>query len=423
MKSELIVRGVMSKDTLPAIGSEQAVYALIDIKAKRETTIGGMASNFALVLDRSGSMDGEKLENMKEAVGYVIDHLNEHDLVSITIFDDQVETLAPNQAAEKRDEIKEKVGSIIARGGTQIADGLRTGLEEVMKGYAKDRVNRILLLTDGRTWDDEDASLKLADEAAKQGIAITSIGIGEDWNEKLLLQLAEKSRGNSHWIQNPVSILDVFRQEVDGMQAVAATNLKLTVRMSPGVRPIRIYTTVPMIADVTRTAVHDTIVSADLGALDGSKGQAVLVEARVPAEKAGRFRLGQVEVSYDLPAEGISAQKSRTDLFVTFTTDAAAATRVNGEVMNLVEKVSAFKLQTRALTEAEAGNIAAATKKLQAAATVFLNLGEDELAETAEQEIRGLKKTGSLSALGTKKLEYGTRKLTTQTLSNTRAAR
>jgi hypothetical protein len=75
------------------------------------------------------------------------------------------------------------------------------------------------------------------------------------------------------------------------------------------------------------------------------------------------------------------------------------------------------------LTEAEAGNIAAATKKLQAAATVFLNLGEDELAETAEQEIRGLKKTGSLSALGTKKLEYGTRKLTTQTLSNTRAAR
>jgi Ca-activated chloride channel family protein len=416
MKSELIVRGIMSKDTLPAIGSEQAVYALIDIKAKRETTIGGMASNFALVLDRSGSMDGEKLENMKEAVGYVIDHLNDRDLVSITIFDDQVETLATNQAAQNRDEIKAKVGSIIARGGTQIADGLRAGLEEVMKGYAKDRVNRILLLTDGRTWDDEDASLKLADEAAKQGIAITSIGIGDDWNEKLLLQLAEKSRGNSHWIQNPISILDVFRQEVDGMQAVAATNLKLTVRMSPGVRPIKIYTTVPMIADVTRTAVRDSIVAADLGALDGPKGQAILIEARVPAEKAGRFRLGQVEVSYDIPTEGISAQKTRTDLFVTFTPDTAAATKVNAEVMNLVEKVSAFKLQTRALTESEAGNIAAATRKLQAAATVFLDLGEDELAETAEQEIRGLKKTGSMSAVGTKKLEYGTRKLTTQTM-------
>jgi len=95
-----------------------------------------------------------------------------------------------------------------------------------------------------------------------------------------------------------------------------------------------------------------------------------------------------------------------------FTENGALATKVNAEVMNLVEKVSAFKLQTRALTEVEAGNIAAATQKLHAAATVFLNLGEDDLAETAEKEILGLKKTGSLSSVGTKKLEYGTRKLT-----------
>jgi Ca-activated chloride channel family protein len=85
---------------------------------------------------------------------------------------------------------------------------------------------------------------------------------------------------------------------------------------------------------------------------------------------------------------------------------------VNAEVMNLVEKISAFKLQTRALTEAEAGNIAAATQKLQSAATVLLNLGEDDLAAAAEREILSLRKTGALTAMGTKKLEYGTRKLT-----------
>jgi Ca-activated chloride channel homolog len=412
MKNELNVRCSMSKDTLPAIASEQAVYALIDMKPKRGTMPGTMDANFALVLDRSGSMDGEKLENMKEAVGYVVDHLGDGDLVSITIFDDQVETLVASQPALNRGEIKTKIDSIIARGGTQISDGLSAGLKEVMKGYAGDRVNRILLLTDGRTWDDEDASLKVADEAGKQGISITSIGIGDDWNEKLLLQIAERSRGNSHWIQNPISILDAFREEVDGMQAVAATNLKVTMRMSPGVRPIKVYTTVPMISEVTHKTVGDSIVTADLGALDGTKGQAMLIEVRVPAAKAGKFRLGQVEVSYDIPTEGISGQKSKTDLFVTFSADAAAAAKVNAEVMNLVEKVSAFKLQTRALTEAEAGNIAAATRKLQAAATVFLNLGEDELAETAEKEVLTLKKTGSLSSAGTKKLEYGTRKLT-----------
>ena len=395
MKNELNVRCIMSKDSLTVTGSEQAVYALIDIKPKSGTVFGAMAANFALVLDRSGSMDGEKMANMKEAVGYVVDHLSDRDLVSITIFDDRVKTLVSNQFAQNRDEIKTNVESIIARGGTQISDGLRAGLKEAMKGYAKERVSRMFLLTDGRTWDDEDESLKLADEAGKRGIAITSIGIGDDWNEKLLLQLAERSRGNSHWIQNPISILNAFRQEVDGMQTVAATNLKVTIHMSPGVRPIKTYTTVPMIADVTQKAVRNNIVATDLGTLDGARGQTMLLEARVPVGKAGRFRLGEVEVSYDIPTEGIRAQKSKTDLFITFTADTATAAKVNAEVMNLVEKVSAFKLQTRALTEVEAGNISAATQKLQAAATVFLNLGEDELAETAEKEILGLKKTGT----------------------------
>ena len=159
-------------------------------------------------------------------------------------------------------------------------------------------------MTDGQTWDDEDACLKLADEAGKQGIAITSIGIGNDWNEKLLLQLAERSHGNSHWIQNPIAILDAFQQEMEGMQAVAATNLKITGRMSPGVKPFKVYSTVPMIADVSSRTINGGTDRADLGSLDGKKGQTLLIEARIPAQKAGKFRLGQVEISYDIPSQG-----------------------------------------------------------------------------------------------------------------------
>jgi len=371
-----------------------------------------MTTNVALVLDRSGSMDGEKMENMKEAVGYVVDNLNDRDLVSVTIFDDQVDTLIKSQPAKSRNELKTALAGVIARGGTQISDGLKAGLAEIMKGYSKDQINRIVLLTDGQTWDDEDACLRSAEEAEKLGIAITSIGIGDEWNEKLLLQIAERSHGNSHWIQNPIAILDVFRQEVEGIQSVAATNLKVTARMNPEVRPFKVFSTIPMIVDATRKAVSNSTVALDLGALDGNKGQAILIESRVPAHKAGTFRLGQVEVTYDVPSQNINGRSVKADLMVAFTEDASATSKVNAEVMNLVERVSAFKLQTRALTEAEAGNIAAATQKLQAAATVLLNLGEEELAEAAEQEILGLKKTGVLSAEGTKKLEYGTRKLT-----------
>ena len=412
MKNELNVRCIMSKDALPVTGSEQAVYALVDIRPGSGAVPGTMPMNIALVLDRSGSMDGEKMENMKEAVGYVVDHMSERDSISVTIFDDQVETLVPNQPAKDREGIKAALAQVIARGGTQISDGLKAGLEELKKGYGQDRVNRVLLLTDGQTWDDEDACLRLADEAGKQGIAISSLGLGEEWNEKLLLQIAERSRGDSHWIQNPIAILDAFRKEVTGMQSVAATNLKLTARMSPGVRPAKVYVTLPMIADVSGKAIKNNDVMMELGSLDGRKGQMVLIEARVPAHKEGALRLGQVAVSYDIPSQGVRNEISRHDLSIAFFADAASAAKVNAEVMHLVEKVSAFKLQTRALTEAQAGNIAAATQKLQAAATVLLNMGEDDLAKTAEREILGLKKTGSLSAAGTKKLEYGTRKLT-----------
>ena len=412
MKNELNVRCIMSKDMVPVTGTEQAVYTLLDIKAGSGTSLGTMPANFALVLDRSGSMDGEKMDNLKEAVGFLVDHLSDTDLVSVTIFDDQVETLIPNQPAKNREEIKTAVAKVIARGGTQISDGLRAGMEELKKGYSTNRLNRLLLITDGQTWDDEDACLKVADEAGKQGIAITSIGIGAEWNEKLLLRIAEGSRGNSHWIQNSISILDAFQLEVEGMQSVAAVNLKVTAHMSHGVQPIKVYSTIPMIADISKKSVKGGMVTADLGSLDGKRGQAVLIESRISAEKAGKFRLGQVEVTYDIPSKGVTGRNVKADIFVTFTTDASAAAKVNAQVMNLVEKVSAFKLQTRALTEAEAGNIAAATQKLEAAATVFLNIGEGDLAEAAENEILALKKTGALTAVGTKKLEYGTRKLT-----------
>jgi Ca-activated chloride channel family protein len=163
---------------------------------------------------------------------------------------------------------------------------------------------------------------------------------------------------------------------------------------------------------VSARTVSGSTVQADLGSLDGRKGQAVLIEARVPAHKTGAYRLGRVEIRYDVPSRGFPGRIVKSDLNVSFTDDEAAAAKVNAEVMNLVEKVTAFKLQTQALTEADAGNIVAATKKFQAAATVLLNLGENELADAVESEIAALKKTGSLTAAGTKKLEYGTRKLT-----------
>jgi Ca-activated chloride channel family protein len=117
-------------------------------------------------------------------------------------------------------------------------------------------------------------------------------------------------------------------------------------------------------------------------------------------------------VSYDVPSAGLIAEKVRTDIVVDFTTDPEAARQYDPRVMNIVEKVTAHKLQTRALEAAAAGDAATASKQLRAAATRLLELGETDLAETASKEADRLEEKGQMSASGTKKLRYETRKLT-----------
>jgi len=233
MANELNIRCIMNKDALPVTGAEQAVYALVDIKAGGKKAFGAMPANFGLVLDRSGSMDGEKMNNLKEAVGYVVDHLGDGDLVSVTIFDDQVETLIPNQPAKNREAIKAALAKVIPRGGTQISDGLRAGLAEVKKGHSPERVNRVLLLTDGQTWDDEDACLRLAEEAGKQGVAITSIGIGEECkgeteiSDKFVMGLQTVL---AHPQQHDIHVLQGFMQIPEGACLFGTTR-----RIVPGI--------------------------------------------------------------------------------------------------------------------------------------------------------------------------------------------
>jgi Ca-activated chloride channel family protein len=120
------------------------------------------------------------------------------------------------------------------------------------------------------------------------------------------------------------------------------------------------------------------------------------------------MRVAQAEVSYDVPAANLSGEKVRVDVIVEYGVESA----INPRVMNLVERVNAHKLQTRALQDASAGNIAGATQKLKQAATQLLNLGEAELAQQALQEAQNLQQQGQMSAAGTKRLNYGTRKLT-----------
>jgi Ca-activated chloride channel family protein len=126
----------------------------------------------------------------------------------------------------------------------------------------------------------------------------------------------------------------------------------------------------------------------------------------------GRFRVAQAEVNYDVPALGLVGEKVKEDIMLDFTADAQLAKEYDAYTMNLVEKVTAFKLQTRALDAAKMGDVDGASKQLRAAATRLLQVGEKNLAEAALQEAQNLEQKGEMSSAGSKKLRYETRKLT-----------
>jgi Ca-activated chloride channel family protein len=403
-----------NKDTFPATGGQQLTYVLIEAMPTGVVADVKMPLNFSLVLDHSGSMSGTKLDNLKEAAKLAVDQMGPQDLLSIVIFDDKVKVVAPSQPVSDGRGLKEQVDDIRAGGGTAISRGMKEGLQELRKGVGPDRVSRMLLLTDGETFGDEDVCRRLAADAGGEGIPIVALGLGEEWNEQLLDDIADAAGGTSDFIPEgqPDVILRTFERQVQAAQATVVQNAELILRLVGGMMPRAVWRVTPMIAKLGHRALSDRDVQITLGDMERGQGQSVLVEMLVPPRQPGSNRIAQAEVSYDVPATGATDEKVKADVVLNFTADPALASQGNPYVLNIIEKVTAHKLQTRALDEAAVGNIVGATQKLRAAATRLLELGEDDLAQTALDEAKRLEEGEGLSSGGTKKLRYETRKLT-----------
>jgi Ca-activated chloride channel family protein len=392
---------------LPASASPQAAYLLVEAQAAAASV--AVPLNFCLVLDRSGSMQGAKLAAMKDATKRVIDTLTPQDVVAIVLFDDTVQILTPATPAADKDALKAQIDSIDEAGGTAMSGGLQAGQAELRKNSAPDRVSALLLLTDGQTWGDEDRCRALAKELGQEQVRVTALGLGAEWNEKLLDELAESTGGMSDYIADPAQITGFFQRAVRAAQGTVAQDARLLLRLARDVTPRAVYRTTPVIANLGYQPIGQNEIAVRIGNLEASEPAAVVIDLMVPSRAAGSFRIAQAELHYT-PLGG-SEQIVKQDVLLDFSADASAPA-FDPRVMNLVEKVTAFKLQTRALSEAEAGNVSGATQKLRAAATRLLDLGELELAQKAQAQAEQLEQGQGMTAETQKELRYATRRLT-----------
>jgi Ca-activated chloride channel homolog len=353
MPGEVMLAHQVGKDYMPVTGGSQLAYVLLEAKPTEMMAQVRMPLNFALVLDHSGSMKGAKLRNVKEAVKMVIDRLEPTDYVSVIIFDDTAQVIIPSMPANDKPGMKAAIDQIRDAGGTTMSLGMIQGLNELRRWNIPNAINRMILLTDGVTYGDAQRCRQLASDAAAAGIGIYTLGIGSDWDEDLLdvIGLTSGSGQPAEFIRDPSDALNVLQQQVQSAVNVAIRNANLILRLPVGVSPKKAVLVLPFIKDLGQGVLSDRQIFIPLGDMEKETPQSVLVELMIDPRPEGLFRIGQAELTYDVPIAGIVGESVRDDIKVTFTTDAAKAAAVNPVVMNFAEKANAHRLVTRVLDE------------------------------------------------------------------------
>ncbi|HYF62651.1 MAG TPA: hypothetical protein VD886_07540, partial [Herpetosiphonaceae bacterium] len=271
------------------------------------------------------------------------------------------------------------------------------------------RLNRVLLLTDGFV-EDEAASLELAQEFGAAQIPLSTLGLGIEFQESLLLALADQSGGAATLARQAADIPAWLERELGRAGRVLAARARLDLRLAQGVELRRAYRVRPSLADLPLPAMAGRAGSLPLGNLERAGDQAVLLELLVPAHAAGDFRLLRASLHADHP-HGTPLAPASSDLVLRY--GDGPAPPLNQRLQPILDRVATWRLHTRALDAARQGDAAGATRQLEAAVTRLIDLGEHDLAAQTAATAQQLADTGAIEAGAAKELRYATRRLTT----------
>jgi Ca-activated chloride channel family protein len=397
---------LQSQSQLCTLYKEQVLYLLIEIQPTATALGKRLPLNLCLVIDRSTSMQGARLEHVKEAAHQIIDGLDHGDALAVVTFNDWADVILPSQLDVDRTHAKAKISAMSASGGTEILKGMRAGLAEVRKHHGNQGTSHVILLTDGQTYGDEDGCVAEARMAGAQRIGITAMGIGEDWNDILLDEIAAHSGGISAYISSPSQVCALLQQRVGGLGSVFAQGLALEFHCAEGVQVESVFRTSPYVEHI---ALTDGVVS--LGTLQADAPLHLVLDVGVAQKPPGEHRLLQFELTGDIPALGRQGYKLRRDFHCAFTPTEPPMESVPEAVRSALSKVTLYRMQERAWHAVDGGDLEAATRQLEMMATHLFDLGETQLAQAAMLEAGRLAQGRDPTARGRKELKYGTRSL------------
>jgi Ca-activated chloride channel family protein len=229
--NDTVIKLKTSLDNIYLCPAKKEVYLYVDLKG---CSLGKRVPlNLSVVFDRSGSMEGERIRYGKIALEYLIDHLEPMDNMSIVMYDHLAEVLHGSEPVTNREHLKKKLHHIQPRGSTNISAGLELGYAEVKSTFDDKKINKVFLMSDGipneGITDPYLLERMVKSSSTKNNISLTSFGLGHEFDEVLMHDLAEAGGGHYYYIETPEEASKELVSEVKTLLSVVAKNASLTI--------------------------------------------------------------------------------------------------------------------------------------------------------------------------------------------------
>ena len=352
-------------------------------------TFGGIVSggrtplNLCLVIDRSGSMEGQPLEYVKQACAHVVDLLTPNDVLSIVTFEEMVEVLMPPQPVTNKEAIKSGLSRLQAGNTTNLYDGISLAMQQVTQFIETNRATRMIVLTDGDPTagiKDYNALVNHAGDLRNRGVSVTFLGFGPDYNEELLAGMAKRAGGNYYFIPQPQLIPEIFRAELDKLMTTVTRNMSLELKISRWVQM-----RAPQQA-------NDGTVTLNLSDMERGSVIQQVIDLEFPNHPLGHYRVVAGKLTYDDLVAG-KTESIDLDLEMEFSSDAGRySVPVHPRVSQAAQIVASSKAIEKTVMGLKTGMITqmGAIQELQKTQALLLSDGKMAEAQEVTMALRAL---------------------------------
>jgi Ca-activated chloride channel family protein len=342
---------MMYRASIAVAGESAASYALLKLIPAGGGAGMAPSLNLALVLDVSGSMyeeDGtgiSRLKRIQDAAIAGVQKLKPTDTLTIVAFAHNSQVVLPPTPISDLDRIKDVIQKVdmfdVDPGGTAMDEGIRNALGEIEKVAGAGKLCQLMVLTDGET-SGEQTCRQLAQECAQKKIKLNVIGVGTEWNQHLIKDLAKLSEGDWGYIDvNDAGAAEkLFKAEFEALAAAGFLNVELHLKPMKDIKVKRVRQVVPDIKELATTEPEERHLLAQLGTLERDKPTRYILDLSLPKRPEGKFNIATLEVTFD-PGTGVRETTGVVPLEVQYS---ATQGYINAEVARHIDEVQLFEL-------------------------------------------------------------------------------